>query len=238
MTVQRRLHIALLTLPIVAIPVSTAPLAQGSIEPASESEQSQMLLERFLTQEVVPLTSSRAIRRLHAQNLRFKAEGWLEVETSLANRALEWKVMSEGGSAYIRNKVLRKALAAEAEMLAQGQGHRGALTPDNYELVPANAGRIALRPRREDALLIAGSALISQDGAELLEIRGRLTKNPSFWTRNVEVRRRYARVNGVRVPIAMVSTAQVRLAGPSEFEMTYRYLEVNGATIEGQPTAR
>src|SRR5262245_59407803 len=135
MSAWRRAQIGLLTLPMMAIAVSAPLLAQAPIEPASESEPSHAL-ERFLTQEIVPLTSYRAIRWLHAQNLRFKAEGWLEVETTLANRALEWRVIGEGGSPYIRNKVLRKALAAEAEVLAQGQGYRGALTPDNYELVP------------------------------------------------------------------------------------------------------
>ena len=115
-------------------------------------------------------------------------EGWLEVETTLSNNTLVWKVLSEGGSGSIRNRVLRKALAGEADLVATGQGPRGALTLDNYEFASGVAGRIELRPRRRDTLLISGSALVSEENAELLEINGRLTKNPSFWTRDVDVR--------------------------------------------------
>jgi hypothetical protein len=122
-------------------------------------------------------------------------------------------------------------------MLANGQAARGGLTLDNYEFVAGADGRIDLRPRRQDTLLVAGSALVSEADGELLDVHGRLTKNPSFWTRNGDVRRRYARINGVRVPIAMESTAHVRLAGQSQFAMTYRYLEVNGPAVDGHAPA-
>jgi hypothetical protein len=211
--------------------VSAPRCAQAPSQPASEIAAPRTLVERFLAREVIPLKSYRAIRRLHAENRRFKMDGWLEAETTLSNNTLTWKVLSEGGSGPIRNRVLRKALDGEADLVATGQGARGAFTLDNYEFA-GTAGRIELRPRRRDTLLISGSALVSEENAELLEINGRLTKNPSFWTRDVDIRRCYASLNGVRVPIAMESVAQVRFAGPSRFEMTYRYLEVNGTAVD------
>lgn len=208
----------------------TASSSAQNVSPsAPEPPPAAPLIERFLTRQDVPLTSYRALRRLSARNGRFKLDGWLDVETTLAaNNKLTWKVIAEGGSGTIRNKVLRKALAGEAETLAKGVGARGALTRDNYEFALGTGGQLDLRPRRKDTLLITGFALLSEEDADLLEISGRLTRNPSFWTRNVDVRRRYARVNGVRVPVAMESTAHVRFAGTSHFEMTYRYVEVNG----------
>jgi hypothetical protein len=39
-------------------------------------------------------------------------------------------------------------------------------------------------------------------------------------------------VLGVRVPVAMHSTADVLVGGPSSFTMTYRYTDINGGAVE------
>lgn len=190
------------------------------------------LIERFLSRDDPPPASYRAVRRLSARNSRFKMDGWIEVETTLTGgSALRWAVLEEGGSGTIRNRVLRKALAGEAELLAKREGARGAFTLANYDFAVAGNGRIDLRPKRKDTLLISGFVLLAEEDADLLEVSGQLTKNPSFWTRNVRVQRRYARINGVRVPVETTSMADVRFAGQSHFEMTYRYLEVNGEPV-------
>jgi hypothetical protein len=78
-----------------------------------------------------------------------------------------------------------------------------------------------------DTLLIAGSILLTEDQADLVRVEGRLVKRPSFWTRRVHVVRQYARVDGVRVPVAMESTADVLLVGRSTFSMRYEYEAIN-----------
>ena len=65
----------------------------------------------------------------------------------------------------------------------------------------------------------------------MLQVEGTLVKRPSFWTRRVDVVRRYARVSGVRVPIEMRSTADVLIAGKSTFTMSYNYEMINGESI-------
>ena len=65
----------------------------------------------------------------------------------------------------------------------------------------------------------------------------RSSKNPSFWTRRVEIVRRYGRVAGVRVPIEIDSVAQVLIAGRSTFRMTYEYQSLNGQQV-GDPQPR
>jgi hypothetical protein len=67
-------------------------------------------------------------------------------------------------------------------------------------------------------------------------IRGSLAKNPSFWTRRVEIIRRYQRIAGVRLPVALESVANVRFAGTSTLTMTYEYESVNGQSV-GSPHA-
>jgi hypothetical protein len=64
-----------------------------------------------------------------------------------------------------------------------------------------------------------------------VRIEGALAKNPSFWTRRVEVVRRYERIAGVRVPVWMQSTASIRIAGKSTLTTTYQYLSINGQPV-------
>jgi hypothetical protein len=68
----------------------------------------------------------------------------------------------------------------------------------------------------------------------LTRIEGKLSKTPSFWTRRVDVVRRYERKAGVRVPMSIESVAQVLIAGRSTFKMTYEYETVNGHHV-GEP---
>ena len=144
---------------------------------------------------------------------------------------------AEGGSAYIRGKVLRKALEAEAETYRTGGQARAALTADNYQFGAASASNgdtlsIPIEPRREDVLLVSGT-IQTDRGWDLLSVAGRLAKNPSFWTRSVDIVRRYGRIHGVRVPLTMESRASVRIVGPSTFRMTYTYDAINDEAVAG-----
>jgi hypothetical protein len=49
----------------------------------------------------------------------------------------------------------------------------------------------------------------------------------------VHIVREYARLIGVRVPVAMSSTADVLIVGSSSFSMTYKYTEINGEMVGG-----
>ncbi len=80
-------------------------------------------------------------------------------------------------------------------------------------------------------MLIAGAAFVSRDDADLVRVEGLLSKRPSFWTRKVYVVRRYARIDGVRVPVEMQSSASVLLVGESSFSMTYQYTNINGRAV-------
>jgi hypothetical protein len=191
--------------------------------------------ERFLNGREAPLTQYRAYRRLHARSENFGQEGWLEAWTELDERGFSYTVVSEKGSDYIRNKVLKAVLNREKEIVAAGECHRSDLTGDNYvfqEAPQAGAERyVLLKPKRKDMLLVDGRMVLSQDGTDLLRVEGRLSKNPSFWTSLVNIIRHYARLDGVRVPIATESVAKVKFAGISHLEVRYEYETINGQPV-------
>ena len=94
-----------------------------------------------------------------------------------------------------------------------------------------------MKPRRKDLLLLEGSIFLRPEDAELVRIEGRPSKSPSFWTRQVEIVRRFQRFAGVRMPITFESSANVFIAGRSTFRMTYEYETVNGQSV-GDPRPR
>ena len=181
------------------------------------------------------LTQYRAYRRMHARSEHFGHEAWLEAWTEFDGRGFRYTVVSETGSEYIRNKVLRAVLNREQELVADGDCGRSELTPDNYDFADEKQRDgeryVTLKPKRKDVLLVDGRMVLSQDGSELLRVEGRLSKNPSFWTSLVNVIRHYARLDGVRVPIATETTAKVKLAGVSYLDVHYEYETINGRPV-------
>jgi hypothetical protein len=73
-------------------------------------------------------------------------------------------------------------------------------------------------------------ALNPSDGA-LVRLQGRLAKSPSFWIRNVDIVRTYARIDGTVVPVALETKAQVRFLGEATLHMTYVYSTINGRPV-------
>ena len=221
---------------VLASACAAALLAAEPVRATDTADE--LLVDRFLSRDDQPLASYTGTRCLEATNQRFNVTGSMRVRVNLSpERGFEWTVLQEQGSGYIRNKVLRKALEGERDMVARGEPARAALSLDNYEmrLEPEDVtgdglatARLLLVPRRADILLVRGSVLVTDPEADLLEVRGRLSKSPSWWTTRVDVVRTYERVAGVRVPVEMSSTAQVRIAGRSQFRMTSAFEQVNG----------
>src|SRR5262245_43986743 len=205
---------------------------------APDQLPSRSVAARFIGAHVEPLRQFRARRHLEATNRRFNKHGWVDVRTELSpENHFSFEVLAEGGSSYIRKKVLLPILEGEREILSRGDTSHTALTTSNYDFLdeePVESGvvRLTVRPRRDEMTLIHGALFVTDTDADLVRVEGRLAKSPSFWTRRVDIVRRYGRVAGVRVPLGVESIAQIRIAGTSEMTMTYQYEMVNGRLVD------
>lgn len=217
-------------------------LADGSAVGAQSTtdqmpSETAAMVQRFLARPDEPLTRYRALRRLEARNERFNVEGWLEVWTELTpDGRFMYQIVREGGSDYIRSKVLKPLLETEEKAFATGDFARSALTADNYELRCGQSSepglsRLEVKPKRREVALIEGALYVKDADADLVRIEGRLSKNPSFWTKRVDVVKHYSRVQGIRVPVRVESVAQMRLAGNATLSMTYEYEMINGVEM-------
>lgn len=220
-----------------AVPLAFIALtALATAEPASPPATIEPVLHRFLARADERLVEYRGTRRLEARNERLNLDGWMEVATELGEGGFHYRVVSEGGSEMIRRRVFLSMLDNEEHLFATGNPERSSFTAINYELSPAatdEAGLVKLlaHPRRRDVTLIDGAVFVTDTDADLVRVEGRLAKNPSFWTKRVEVVKQYGRIGGLRVPVRIDSTAQMRLAGTSTLTMTYDYEMINGVTV-------
>lgn len=223
------------------IPALAAMFAVGFLAtPAADRVESRSSsAARFLSSYEEPLTQYRAYRRMHARSERFNQEAWLEAWTEFDGDGFRFEIVKERGSDYVRNKVLKAVLKREQELIADGHAERASLSTTNYDFTDSEIAGDGLRyvlmkPKRKDVLLVDGRMVLSADGSELLRVEGRLTKNPSFWTSLVNVVRHYAKLDGVRVPVATESVAKVKFAGHSRMEVEYEYETINGRPVSAQ----
>jgi len=219
-----------------------AALATGTVVRAQRETSVPLALERFLATIEHGPSSYRAFRRLEARNGHLSDAAWMHVWTTADASGFTYEIVGQGGSDYVRDRVFVPALEAERTMW--GAGARGALTHENYTFEdlgadPGGLAWIALKPRRKDVLLVNGSIFLRPDDGDLVRVEGALSRTPSFWTRKVEIVRRYDRVGGVRLPVAFESVANIRMAGKATFTMSYEYHTVNGLEVSAgrAPTA-
>ena len=210
-------------------------LAGSAVLPAREAPATSNPIANFFGRTEQPLKQYRAYRRMHAATDKGKHEAWMEAWTELDNGRFSYQIVSERGSDMVRGKVLRSMLEREMELVNSGNTDKGDLTPANYEFTEAGrdtdgARVVQMKPKRNDVLLVEGHAVLN-DGGDLLRVEGRLSKNPSFWTSLVNIVRRYARIGGVRVPVATETTAKVKMVGTSRMQVLYDYQSINGMPV-------
>jgi hypothetical protein len=199
---------------VVVALVAIVAAAQNGITP----------LQRFLARGEEPAAEYRALRHLEAHNPKFNQSAWMTAWTEYDHaNGFRFTIVAEGGSGYIRSKVLRAALEGEQKIWAEHQPQHASFTHENYTFdagAPAADGlaSVTVKPRRKDVLLVEGAIFVQPSDGDLARIEGRLSKTPSFWTRRVDVVRRYERLAGVRVPISIESVAHVLIAGRSTFK--------------------
>lgn len=179
----------------------------------------------------------RALRRLEGGLIDSDKRGWLEAWTSFQpGRGFTYEVVREGGSDYVRNKILRHMLESEQDLVAAGKRLHASLDEKNYGfedggMTEGGLQRILLIPAKKSDGLVNGSLLLDPGTGFVTRIHGRLVKNPSFWLRDVDVTWRYASIGGHNVPVEMKSTGRVRMFGRSNFKMTYDYVSVGGQPL-------
>ena len=202
--------------------------------PKPDSETATAPVAQFLArQHGVP--PHRATRRLVASG--GSQSGWMQVATVYSPHAgFHYEVTDEGGSSYVRTKVLRALLESERQLIGKGESARSAFVPANYTFGsvghdPSGLATVRLSPRRKDPELVAGTLFLQPDTGDIVRLEGQLARSPSFWIKRVNIVRTYERVGGVVLPVLLESQAELRMLGRATLRMTYDYAEIDGRAV-------
>jgi hypothetical protein len=201
------------------------------------------IIERVIARQDPPARQYRALRHLEAQSDKLGGSAWIDAWTAVDPvGGFQYHIIGEGGSGFVRGKVLRPWLDGEKKMWAAGDPERASLSLENYTFLDRGFSADGLawldvKSRRKDVLLVDGSIYVNALDGDLVRIEGRLSKTPSFWTRRVEVIRCYQRINGIHMPVSIESVAAVLIAGRSTFKMTYQYETINDQHV-GYPALK
>jgi hypothetical protein len=176
----------------------------------------------------------RAFRSMEGGLIDSDRRGWIEAWTEYTpSRGFTYEVVREGGSEYVRNKILRGMLVSEQKLIANGKRLHASLESMNYlfedgGMVDGGLQRVMLKPAKKSDGILNGSVLVDPESGLMTSIQGRLVKSPSFWLRDVDVTYKYAHVGDRVVPVEMTSTGRVRMFGRSNFRMVYDYESIDG----------
>jgi hypothetical protein len=235
--VRRAAQLVLIGGAILSALAVIAPQVQATVPDAADRT-----IQQFLAQKDAQ-PPYRATRRLEATSK--DKHGWLEAVTEYSPyTGFDYKITAEGGSGMIRGKVLRAVLEGEREVISQGDTARSSLARENYNFQPNGVdddglANVLISPRRKEPVLVDGTMFLQPADGNLVRVEGRLAKSPSFWVKNVDIVRKYERIAGVVVPVALESTAQVRMLGGSgTLRMTYTYSEIDGRRVSSSVTEK
>ncbi len=108
---------------------------------------------------------------MHAANEKFNQEGWVDCWTELDEHGFRYEIVSERGSDYIRERVLKTLLRREQELIAAGSAGRADINDANYEFADGADGAddrsngertVQLTPKRKDVLLVNGRMVLNE----------------------------------------------------------------------------
>ena len=218
----------------IASLMAVLAFAAPSAHTTGPSADALTALDMFLSQPPT-VHPYRASRRLEASGSGQR--GWLDVRTDFTVASgLQYEVTAEGGSGYIRRRILRSLLDEEQRLIAEGEAPSVALSAGNYEFHPDSINEeglavVRLRPLRKHRSLIEGRMFLTLASGDLVRIEGRLARNPSFWLTRVNIVRSYRRIENVVMPVSLETSGRLRLLGSSSLRMTYLYSHIGERAV-------
>lgn len=181
-------------------------------------------------ERLAALSGYTGMRRYRFENKRFnkRADMTVRVVCDITG-AKTFEVITESGSGFVRNRIIRKMIDAEREASQKGEREETRIVPANYEfrLIGADIsdGRgsyvLEVSPKTKNKFLIRGRVWVDAEDFAITRIEGSPAKNPSFWVRSVQVLHRYQRAGRFWLPALNQSRAQARIFGTTDVAIEY-----------------
>jgi hypothetical protein len=145
----------------------------------------------------------------------------------------QFTVVSESGSKFLCDKVLRKLVEGEQEATAKANRTQTTLGPENYEAELTGEETIAttggavrtwvlrVTPKVNNKFTYRGRVWVSEDDYAAVRIQGEPAKSPSWWINRASFESMYLRRGDVWLPAKNVSSSHVRIGGEARLTIEY-----------------
>ena len=184
------------------------------------------------------------VYKLHYHGFPGSRDAEMVVEATYnAPASKQFKVVSEKGSKFIINKILKRLLASEQEALERENRKETALTPQNYgftlegEESSADSRFYVLHaePKRKNKFLFRGKIWVDAKDFAVARIEAEPAKNPSFWISRTRIEHLYMKIEDFWLPVKNTSRTNVRLGGTATLTIEYKdYAVTQQATASVQ----
>jgi len=150
----------------------------------------------------------------------------------------DFQVVSESGSKWICNHVLRRLMEVEKENTQPAAHERTEISPENYTFTLLTTERaldgtlyyvLQAEPRSENSYLFRGKLWVEGHDFAVARIEGEPAKNPSRWTKQSDFHHVYVRLDGFWLPAKNDTLTQLHLLGHSHLTIEYRDYHVTRA---------
>mgnify|MGYP001415335570 CR=1 FL=1 len=159
----------------------------------------------------------------------------------------EFTIVSESGSATVRERVFKKLLEAEQESMRDENQRRSAIAPENYTFQMSDYEKtdtdefyvLDAQPRSKNKFLFRGRIWVSAKDFGITRVEGEPAVNPSWWTVKTDFKRRYQKIGDFWLPESNESETKVRILGTAVLRIEYGDYQITragGARISSPST--
>ena len=149
----------------------------------------------------------------------------------------QFKIVSQSGSPWIIDRVLKRLLDAEQEALTEENRERTALNSRNYNFTNFDhqdsadncSYEVSVHPKVPSKLLYVGKIWVDSKDFAVCRIEAEPAKNPSFLIRKTEIHHTYIKVGDFWLPSENQSTSSIRGGGRAVLTIKYQNYEILAA---------
>ena len=223
-----------------------SPPASATQPPHSAEEVVNNLQQRN-RERAVALRQFRSTRIYRMQYRGFPSNRDAEMVVKMEYQSpakKEFTVISQTGSQFVINHVLRKLLEGEMEATDAENQRRTALTTENYDFQmdgyedTSSGARYVLQvtPKSHNQYLYSGKIWVDAKDFAVTQMEGKPAKNPSVWIKTTQIEHRYEKINSFWLPEQNHTESVTRLGGRATLTIDYKdYKIIEARPITSEP---
>ena len=155
----------------------------------------------------------------------------------------EFTIVSQSGSKFIVDHVLKGLLQGEKEAANPENKERTALDTKNYEFTLAGYDTseitpqyvLNVKPKKDTKFVYRGKIWVDGKDFAVTRIQAEPAKSPSFWVKKSEVNHRYEKVDEFWLPAENKTESLIRLGGRAQLSIEYQDYKIMQAAPVANP---